>query len=121
MEPRAIEFVRCRRRPSTCGDCAAVEEGLNDAGQAIERNYNQAEQQVEQTAAEAEENINQAAEAAQAEIAATANEIEQKSNWGWLGLLGLLGLFGLAGKKKKDVVVEHHELESHDPTTMPSR
>ncbi len=100
----------------------AIDEGLNDAGNVIERNYNQAEEQVQQTAAEAEENINRAAEAAQAEIAETAAAIEQRSNWGWLGLLGLLGLFGLAGRNKKTTVVEERrDLESLNPsdrTTM---
>ena len=32
------------------------------------------------------------AEAAEAEIAENAAAIEQRSNWGWLGLLGLLRL-----------------------------
>ncbi len=40
--------------------------------------------------------------------------IEQKANWGWLGLIGLLGLFGLAGKNKRTEVV-HRDLHPLDP------
>lgn len=72
----------------------AAGQGLENTGDAIERNYNQAEEEVAETAA----------------------AIEEKANWGWLGLLGLLGLFGLAGKNKKEVVVERREL---DPLTKP--
>lgn len=80
----------------------AIGEGLEDAGNAIERNYNQAEEEVAETAA----------------------AIEQRSNWGWLGLLGLLGLFGLVGKNKKEVVVDNRgidPLERNDRTTVRTR
>ena len=77
----------------------AAGKGLDNAGNAIERNYNQAEEQVGETAV----------------------AIEQKSNWGWLGLLGLLGLFGLAGRNKTTRVVEHQRdlepLDRNDTTT----
>jgi hypothetical protein len=50
----------------------------------------------------------------------TIAAIEERSNWGWLGLLGLLGLFGLAGRGKNTKVVEHH-YPSGDRTTLHSR
>ena len=77
----------------------AAEQGLENTGAAIQKNYNQIEQQVEETAIEAKEDINSAA--AKEEIVETTAAIEERSNWGWLGLVVLLGLFGLAGNKKK--------------------
>ena len=77
-----------------------VEKGLDNTGDAIKGTYNEAEKEVGQA----------------------ADAIEQKSNWGWLGLLGLLGLFGLVGGNKKTKVVEHRDLEALNRTdTVVSR
>jgi hypothetical protein len=99
---------------------AAAERGLNNAGNAIERNYNQAQQQIGQSANQAEREINRATEAGEAQIAETAAELEQRANWGWLGLLGLIGLFGLAGRNKKEVVVKRRGLDPLDPGDRPT-
>ena len=98
----------------------AAEQGLENTGEAIQRNYNQIEQQVEETAIEAKEDINSAATAAKEDMVETTAAIEERSNWGWLGLVGLLGLFGLAGNKKTTVVTEKYSPKENTtyPTTI---
>ncbi len=36
-------------------------------------------------------------------------ELENDTDWGWLGLIGLAGLFGLAGRNKRDEPVRYQE------------
>ena len=110
-----------------------------DKDKTVDRNLNQAEQNldnagenlkdaggalgnsIKNTGEAAGQGLENTAEAAGKEISETAVAIEQKSNWGWLGLLGLLGLFGLAGRNKTTKVVEHQgdlePLDRNDPTT----
>lgn len=100
---------------------AALEEAGRETVQGIEAAGEAAEQQIDQTAQEAsqaaqeagqavqeagQEAVQEAEEAAQrAEVAAenAVDSVQQRSNWGWLGLLGLAGLFGLVGGNKRRV------------------
>lgn len=68
-----------------------------------------AQQEIQNTAIEAEQEIQTAVEQAEERLALRAAEVEDRSNWGWLGLLGLLGLFGLAGRGGKKRYVETTE------------
>ena len=125
-----------------------------DKGETVDKNLNQAEQNVDnlgdnlkdagksfgntvgntgeaagqglENAGEAVEGgVKNAAETVGTEASQAANAIEEKSNWGWLGLLGLLGLFGLAGKNKTTKVVtepnDFEYLNREDRTTMVDR
>jgi hypothetical protein len=83
------------------------------AGVALSQN--QTETKIAQTAEEAGRNVDQATESAQQEASQAANAVEDRANWGWLGLIGLLGLAGLAGKGKRDNVVERRGVEPLDP------
>lgn len=98
-------------------ETVAPGEEFEDAGQ-------QFEQGLEETGAAAEQNIDAATEAARMEVAESAavldqriDEIEARSNWGWLGLLGLIGLFGLAGRKHHDTRVEYRDTTTPTPHT----
>lgn len=97
---------------------AAAVESLESAGQATQQTAERAVQQIESATNEAQRNIEATAQQAQKQMAETAEELEERANWGWLGLLGLLGLFGLFGRKK-----EHHRDTTvsydTDPRTEP--
>ncbi|MDY7022475.1 MAG: WGxxGxxG family protein [Cyanobacteriota bacterium] len=73
-------------------------------------NLEQAGENLEDAGNNLLEATNEATNEAQQQFAETANVVEQKANWGWLGLLGLLGLFGLAGNRKAKVI-HHHEVD----------
>ncbi|MGL6338348.1 MAG: WGxxGxxG family protein [Waterburya sp.] len=86
----------------------------------LNTNPNQTEVKIAQTAEDAGRSVDQAAESAQQETSQAANSVEDRADWGWLGLLGLLGLIGLAGKKRKDTVVEHRGVDPRDTVDRPT-
>jgi len=103
-------------------------QGIDAAGEAAEQSINQAAQEAAQEAEAAtqaaqqagQEAAQQAEEAAQrAELAAenAVESIDQRSNWGWLGLLGLIGLFGLAGGSKRRSDADEHYYRERPTTT----
>ena len=93
---RAVEEAR----DSVEATGAAATQSLESARQAAQQNANSAVQQIESAADEAQRNIEATSQQAQQQMAETAQELEERANWGWLGLTGLLGLFGLLGLKK---------------------
>lgn len=88
----------------------ALAQNNNNTPNNAEENLDQAGENLEDAGQNLLEATDEATTEAQQQIAETANVVEQKANWGWLGLLGLLGLFGLAGKGKEKVV-HHYETD----------
>jgi hypothetical protein len=90
--------------------------------QTVDRNLNQAEQNLDNTGENLKDagksfgnSVENTGEAAGQGIENAGQAVEQKANWGWLGLLGLLGLFGLAGKNRRTEVA-HRDLQPLDPS-----
>ncbi len=67
-----------------------LETATKEAEEAIDAALKAAQQEIEKATREAEIRLNE-----------TKVAVENRANWGWLGLLGLLGLFGLTGKGKQ--------------------
>jgi hypothetical protein len=98
-----------------------VDNNLDQAGQ----NMDNAGENLKDAGSSFGNSVENTGEAAGTEVKETANAIEQRSNWGWLGLIGLLGLFGLAGKHKETRVAKNRDglepLNQNDPTTTYNR
>lgn len=103
-------------------------DGVEAAGEAAGQQINQTTENAAEAAQEAsqaaqqagQEAVQEAEEAAErAEIAAenAVASIEQRSNWGWLGLFGLIGLFGLAGGNSKRRIETDQKHYTDRPTT----
>ncbi|WP_319419627.1 hypothetical protein [Pleurocapsa sp. FMAR1] len=89
-------------------------QNLNQAGQ----NVDNAGENLKDAGGALGKGVKNTGQAAGQGLENAGNAIEEKSNWGWLGLLGLIGLFGLAGGKKTTVVERRDDLGLSDrPTT----
>ena len=88
-------------------------QNLNQAGQ----NVDNAGENLKDAGGALGKGVKNTGQAAGQGLENAGNAIEEKSNWGWLGLLGLIGLFGLAGGKKTTVVERRDDLGLNDPTT----
>jgi hypothetical protein len=66
----------------------------------LEKATKEAEEAIDASLKAAQEEIDKATREAEIRLNETKVALENRANWGWLGLLGLLGLFGLAGKGK---------------------
>jgi hypothetical protein len=88
-------------------------ESLQEAGEETVEGVEATGEAVEQNAEEAAERAEAAAQRAEQATEEALSDIENRANWGWLGLVGLFGLFGLAGGNKGRSSDDAH----YSPTT----
>lgn len=96
-------------------------------GGTVDRNLNQAGENLDNTGENLKEagksfgnSVENTGQAAGQSLENAGQAIEERSNWGWLGLLGSIGLFGLAGKNRREVIVDRREVDPLDPRDRPT-